>query len=319
MSSTQPRPLLTVSLLPKQVTQTTPRPHRPPVLAPQKPQRLATPATPPIPPSPTVTPDILHTPTVSDTHISIHNSVANDIDTTADIASPTPIDPSHAAIFTPEPEPTFAPPPSARSTYISTVNGLRNQDGNILWTTEGLHYQLSIEIPLPFFGPFRYESTGEIDTYGLAPIRYAESRGKHAAITTQFHRDAEQTIHFSRTPTTLPLKPGTQDRFSVLWQLVALVRAMPTRYTEGVTQHFSVADTDQVEDWAIQAQAEEDVALPQGHIIARHFLRLPRRADDARKLEVWLAKDLGWIPVKIRQTEPNGNVIELIFKSSTPL
>lgn len=219
----------------------------------------------------------------------------------------------------PEGEP-FSLPPSMQTTYAAYVNGVRNQTGNIEWYTDGLHYRLQIAISLLFVGTITYSSEGMIDAYGLAPVRYEEARGKRAPVATNFNRDDRQTISFSRVTHTFPLHPGSQDRFSVLWQLVALVRGAPQQVAPGMTRVFYVADTDTVEEWRIQALEEDDIPA-QGEtgkwFRSRHFLRLPRRDGDARKLEVWLAESLGWIPVKIRQTEPNGNVLELLLLKST--
>lgn len=215
----------------------------------------------------------------------------------------------------------FSLPLPMRITYTAYINGVRNQTGSIDWHTDGTHYQLHIAIPLPFVGTFTYQSEGGFDAYGLAPVRYEEARGKRAPVATNFNRDERQTITFSRVTHTFPLRVAAQDRFSVLWQLVALVRGAPQQFVPGVTRVFYVADTDTVEEWQIQALEEDDIPV-QGEegkwIRARHFLRLPRREGDARKLEVWLAENLGWIPVKIRQTEPSGNVLELLLLKSTP-
>lgn len=215
----------------------------------------------------------------------------------------------------------FSLPLPMRITYTAYVNGVRNQTASIDWHTDGTHYQLHIAIPLPFVGTFTYQSEGGFDAYGLAPVRYEEARGKRAPVATNFNRDERQTITFSRVTHTFPLRVAAQDRFSVLWQLVALVRGAPQQFAPGVTRVFYVADTDTVEEWQIQALEEDDIPVhpEEGKWIrARHFLRLPRREGDARKLEVWLAENLGWIPVKIRQTEPSGNVMELLLLKSNP-
>lgn len=224
-----------------------------------------------------------------------------------------------AGTHQPETAEQFSLPPSSITTYTVYINGIPNRDSSIRWINNGAHYQLQVDIPLPFVGTFSYRSAGGVDGYGLAPLRYEEVRGKRAAVSTNFNRDERQNISFSRVTTMLPLVPGAQDRFSVLWQLVALSRGNPERNTLGATRVFYVADTDQAEEWKIQVLEEEDLELPTGWVRARHFLRLPRYDDDRRKLEVWLAESEGWIPVKIRQTEPSGQVLELLLKNKRPI
>lgn len=213
----------------------------------------------------------------------------------------------------------FSVPPAAMMTYTAYVNGVRNRDSTIRWFTQDDRYELLVEIPLPFIGKISYHSTGVIDQYGLAPIRYEETSGKRAPVASNFNRDARQTISFSKVTTILPLVNGAQDYFSVLWQLVSLSRGNPANNTLGATRIFYVVSKDQGEEWKIQALEEESIELEQGWVSARHFLRLPRYPDDQRRLEVWLAESHGWIPIKLRQTEPNGVVLELLFKKSTPL
>jgi hypothetical protein len=42
-------------------------------------------------------------------------------------------------------------------------------------------------------------------------------------------------------------------------------------------------------------------------------MRLPRHEGDQRRIDVWLAPSLGWLPVRFVQTEPNGTQVELLW------
>lgn len=208
----------------------------------------------------------------------------------------------------------FALPPSAQVVYDSFVNGMQNQSGHIVWDAGKETYRLSVEIPLPFVGTFAYRSQGGYDGYGLAPLRYEEARGKRAPTATNFNRDERKSVTLSRVSTVAPLAPGAQDRFSVVMQLAGLVGADPDRYQPGATLEFSIADNDSVETWKVQAAGEDPVETRCGLLPARRFVRLPRREGDERRLEIWLAPGLDLLPTKLRQTEPNGIVLELVFK-----
>ncbi|MCS6765934.1 MAG: DUF3108 domain-containing protein [Candidatus Protistobacter heckmanni] len=179
----------------------------------------------------------------------------------------------------------FALPPSAQVVYDSFVNGMQNQSGHIVWDAGKETYRLSVEIPLPFVGTFAYRSQGGYDGYGLAPLRYEEARGKRAPTATNFNRDERKSVTFSRVSTVAPLAPGAQDRFSVVMQLAGLVGADPDRYQPGATLEFSIADNDSVETWKVQAAGEDPVETRGG-----------------------------LLPAKLRQTEPNGMVLERVFK-----
>lgn len=100
----------------------------------------------------------------------------------------------------------------------------------------------------------------------------------------------------------------------MVMQLASLVRGDPDAYKPGVTRQFYVADNDSGEIWPIETIGDETVRTTQGFIDARHFMRLPRHAGDTRRIDVWLAPSLGWLPARLVQTEPNGTQIELLWR-----
>jgi hypothetical protein len=210
-------------------------------------------------------------------------------------------------------------PPTGELRYDTLVNGVMNQTGTIHWTNDGQRYEMVVSIPLPFVGPFVYSSKGHIDAFGIAPEQYSEQRGRRAADIAIFNRDTKQIV-YTRTPNSQPLADGAQDRFSVVMQLTSLVRGAPDVYKPGVTRQFSVADNDSSEIWPMETVGDETVQARYGYVTARHFMRLPRREGDRRKLDVWLAPALGWLPVRILQTEPNGLEVEMLWagKLQTP-
>ncbi|WP_246174086.1 DUF3108 domain-containing protein [Paraburkholderia hayleyella] len=211
----------------------------------------------------------------------------------------------------------FSVPPSGDLEYDSYYNGMRNPSGTIRWHSDGHTYTLAIAIPLPFVGTYRYSSHGQIDAFGLAPEQYIEQRGRSAENVTIFNRDERQIV-FTRTPMRLALPEGAQDRFSMLMQLAGLVRGNPDAYVPGVTREFFVTDSNSGETWPIQTIGDETVHTAEGLISARHFRRLPRRAGDTRRIDIWLAPSLGWLPARLMQTEPNGAEIELVWRGQRP-
>ncbi|WP_157125658.1 DUF3108 domain-containing protein [Pandoraea norimbergensis] len=212
----------------------------------------------------------------------------------------------------------FDPPPSVTLTYDALMNGVRNQTGELHWVNNNGHYQLRVAVPIIFFGTFEFISEGGYDANGIAPSRYVEKRGRRAEYTTDFHRDGTPTLSFSRSGQSVPLAPGAQDRFSVMMQLAAYARGNPERYTQvGVTHEFTVVDTDSSEVWPVQYVGSETLQTPQGYLETRHFTRLPRRDGDGRRVDIWLAPSLDWLPVRVKQVEPSGNEFELIFTQKT--
>ncbi|RWB52130.1 MAG: DUF3108 domain-containing protein, partial [Mesorhizobium sp.] len=207
----------------------------------------------------------------------------------------------------------FSVPPSGDLQYDTFYNGVRNQPGTIHWTSSAESYEMVVSVPLPFVGTFVYSSHGRIDAFGLAPEQYVEKRGRRAEDVSIFNR-ADRKIAFTRTPTTLPLPDGAQDRFSMVMQLASLVRGDPDAYKPGVTRQFFVVDSDSGENWPVETIGDETIRTAQGYIQTRHFKRLPRREGDLRRIDVWLAPSLGWLPARLVQTEPNGTQFELVWR-----
>jgi hypothetical protein len=207
----------------------------------------------------------------------------------------------------------FDVPPTADLRYDTLINGVMNQTGIIHWINTAQHFEMVVSIPLPFVGPYVYSSKGHIDKFGIAPEQYSEQRGRRAADITVFDRTTKQLV-YTRTPNSQPLADGAQDRFSVVMQLASLVRGSPDTYKPGVVRQFSVADNDSSEIWPIETVGDENVQARDGNVQARHFTRLPRRNSDRRRLDIWLAPSLGWLPVRILQTEPNGLQMELLWR-----
>jgi hypothetical protein len=207
----------------------------------------------------------------------------------------------------------YAPPPSATLHYNSYVNGVQNPDSQIRWEQDGQHYRLAVETRILWFR-FSFQSTGTLGPQGLQPDRYEENRKKKVDTTT-FDR-AAGTVVFSRGGQA-PLPASAQDRFSIFLQLVTLARGNPQRYNApGVTENFMVADTTSVEPMLVQYVGEEQIETGQGFVRTKHFVRLQRRASDRRRVEVWLAPSLGWMPARLRQTEPDGTQIDLVYRDS---
>jgi hypothetical protein len=207
----------------------------------------------------------------------------------------------------------FSVPPSAELQYDTFYNGVRNAPGTIHWTSSAKGYEMIVSVPLPFVGPFVYSSHGRIDAFGLAPDQYSEKRGHRAEDIAIFNRP-EKKIGFTRTPDTLRLPDGAQDRFSMVMQLASLVRGDPSAYKPGVTRQFFVVDNNSGENWPVETIGDETIRTDQGYLETRHFKRLPRHDGDLRRIDVWLAPSLGWLPARIVQTEPNGTQFELVWR-----
>ena len=130
-------------------------------------------------------------------------------------------------------------------------------------------------------------------------------------------------MYFSEKPEYTPkILPGTQDRFSLLFQFAALLNGDSKIDEPGSIRSIPVVDYNTLEMWHFKSYGEvisEDVPSL-GKSTNRHYALMQRENDPyKRQVEIWFSKDLGWLPGKIRSLESNGRVLELVFKQKSPL
>ena len=219
----------------------------------------------------------------------------------------------------------FKLPESGIIYYDAYVDGQKYQTGEIDWIIDGNNYRLYINIPFAFVGPFVFESRGTVDAYGIAPSIYWTQRGTKPPRYSRFDRDASGggQMFFSEKPEFTPaLLPGTQDRFSLMFQFASLLNGDSKIDEAGSIRSLPVVDYNTLEMWNFKSYGEtvsEDIPSL-GKSVNRRYALMQRENDPyKRQVDIWLAKDLEWLPGKIRSQEANGRVLELVFLQKNPL
>ncbi len=209
--------------------------------------------------------------------------------------------------------------------YDAYVDGQKYQTAEIDWIVEGNSYRLYINIPYAFVGPFVFESRGTVDSYGIAPVIYWSQRGTRTPRYSRFDRngDGGGQMFFSEKPDfSPPILPGTQDRFSLMFQLASLLNGDSKMDEAGSIRAIPVVDYNTLENWQFKSYGEalnEDIPS-MGVTVNRHYALMQRENDPyKRQVDIWLAKDLEWLPGRIRSLEANGRVLELVFKQKNPI
>ena len=179
--------------------------------------------------------------------------------------------------------------------------------GELVWLQNGAEYNARLSLKMLFRTFLSQTSTGRVDGGGIAPTRYSEKRKTEVA--SHLERDRGQVI-FSNNAPTVPLLAGAQDRLSVVMQLGALLAGDPQRFPQGSRISMQTVGPRDADVWAFNVEGEELVHVPAGDFMARKLTRSPRREFD-HKLELWLASEIGYLPVRIRQTEADGDIIDM--------
>lgn len=208
-----------------------------------------------------------------------------------------------------------APLPSATLEY--DVEALRKGDivygsGKIDWKSDGQHYAVNGEAGILFFSLLNFTSEGFIDEHGVSPVLYSQKRFRKSATNTHFHRERD-LISFSASTLSYPRQGGEQDRASLIWQLAAIGRADPDQFVAGENFNFLVAGVRDMQSWQIKVMQQEEVETGEGKLLAWRVSRIPPASSYEQRLDIWLAPELGWYPVKLRHTDYNGEYLDMIL------
>jgi hypothetical protein len=155
-----------------------------------------------------------------------------------------------------------------------------------------------------------FKSEGMIDEHGVSPVIYSEKRFRRSETATHFQRE-RNTISFSASEQTYPRQGGEQDRASIVWQLAGIGRGDSAKFVPDAEIDVFVAGIRDGEVWRIHVIGEEEIDTGSGKTKAWHVMRMPRPGSYDQKLDIWLAPESGWYPVKIRYTETNGDYLDM--------
>lgn len=209
----------------------------------------------------------------------------------------------------------FAFPASARLKYDvkGEVKGFPYQvNGDLLWMQDGKTYNARMEISHFLLGSRVQTSTGQLTTRGLEPTRFGDK--VKSEVAAHFDRDKNKVTFSANTPEA-PLLPGAQDQLSVFMQLGAMLGAEPHRFPQGTTLPVQAVGPRSAEAWVFTVGASERLVLPGGELSAVRLWRDPLGAYDP-KVEIWLAPDVGYLPVRIRLTQSDGDVVDQQWRAT---
>lgn len=183
--------------------------------------------------------------------------------------------------------------------------------GELAWSQDGHAYDARLTLRFLFKTLRTQHSSGAIGPTGIEPTRFSDTRKTEVA--SHFVRDQGQVVFSSNAPS-VALMSGAQDRLSVMLQLGALLAGDPSRYpADGAIAVQTVGPRD-ADIWIFKIGDEEKLSLPTGDLIARKLTRNPRAPFDDT-VELWLAPSFGYLPVRIKITQPNGDFADMQLRN----
>jgi hypothetical protein len=179
----------------------------------------------------------------------------------------------------------------------------------LLWAQNGTDYEARLEVSAFLLGSRVQVSKGTLGREGLMPLRFGDKT--RSELAAHFQRD-KGVISFSANSPDAPLLKGAQDRLSVVLQISSLLAADPTRFPLGTMLSFQTVSQREAEIWHFLVEKEELLQLPYGEVRAVKLNRKPRRDFD-QQIELWFAPDLGYLPVRLRITNANGDLVDQLL------
>lgn len=223
--------------------------------------------------------------------------------------------PGSAPASTISPKRSLVLPPSLRLRY--EIDGRVSQipyqtDGVLLWTHDSERYSARLSIEIPLLGNREQSSVGRVSASGLSPARFVD-RMRHER-TVDFD-ESQRQLRFSEGAPPAPLPAMAQDQLSVFIQLGAMLGSSPRNYPAHSWIELPAMGIYGPEFWRFEVREQERLSLPGGELDAVHIVRQnPEGADLAG--ELWLAPSLGWLPARIRLTQPNGDFVDQRWRGS---
>lgn len=188
--------------------------------------------------------------------------------------------------------------------------------GELVWLHDGQNYDARLTLKFLFATVRGWHSTGAIGKTGIEPLRYADKRRK-SEVASHFVRDQGKVV-FSNNAPSETLLPGAQDQLSVLMQLGAMLAGNPLRYPPGSVIAVQTVGPRSAEIWTFNVSGEEQLTVPAGEFTVRKLTRNPRLPFDD-KVEVWLAPELGYLPVRLKLTQSSGDFADMQMRAQEAL
>lgn len=207
-------------------------------------------------------------------------------------------------------------PPSAKLIYnIKSVSNASEKAGvgQIFWQMTGNSFSISGEFGAQQANLLQFRSEGLIDPdNGLRPTIYSETWQDNSPTNTQFLRD-KNTIVFPASFQPEGGRENALDPASVIWQLVNVGRRDSARYEPGAVFELQIAGSKGMEVWHVKVIGQEEIDTAIGRLQTWRLARPAAPDADSRALDIWLAPEKSWQPVKLRYSDASGNYLEMLI------
>lgn len=197
-----------------------------------------------------------------------------------------------------------------RYTRMSGIDALTYVDWSI--DVENGRYELWLRTVDPP-GLLDLRSSGELRSFGIAPFMYLE---RIDIANRELRADFDWSTHlvrFSGRGATEPAHfiEGTQDPLSLQFHLPLLAQSYPWQFTPGAILSVQVARR-RVEGYSFAVDGFEPMTIGGRTVHTLKIIR-PKGADVNRGVEMWMAPEFEWLPVRLRFIDTNDEVWDSVL------
>src|SRR5262245_61758153 len=205
------------------------------------------------------------------------------------------------------------PPRQVELVYETSYKGIVVAQVTYVLEHDGHNYRITETTKgrgiLALRGTTRRTSRGMVTPEGLKPVEFTDERTGRNTARASFDWDKKTvTMQYKDEPRTEPLPPNGHDRLAFVLDF-----AFAPKRKEVV---FDLFDGRGQSHHVYTNGGADRVKVPLGEFDAVRFFRGSAGED---RSEVWLAKELGYLPVRVLVTEKDGTRYEQVaIKISTP-
>jgi hypothetical protein len=207
-------------------------------------------------------------------------------------------------------------PKTGRIAYRTTYTRMRGIQAMTFvdWNVDATRgrYELWLRTVDPA-GLLDLKSSGSLQAFGIAPEKYVE---RIVIANRELRAEFDWTtrvVQFTGRGAGQPagFLEGVQDPLSLQFHLPLLAQAYPERFAPGAEISFQVARRN-VETYVFRAEAFEPVRIGRRDVRALKLDR-PRGPNSTRRVEIWMAPEYQWLPVRLRFTDTNDEVWDSVL------
>jgi hypothetical protein len=209
-----------------------------------------------------------------------------------------------------------AAPKSVKATYNGYLSGMQVGVISEHFQADGGNYRVVSEtktIGLARFvkrQPLNYLSTGRLTPEGLRPVHFEGRRnaGEEPQYAARFDwTQSELTLRHDGKVQSISLPPGTQDRLSVMYQLMFLplerMRLIDLPMTNGR----------KLDRYRYRVTPDVEIETPIGRLKTLHLVKQHEPGESGA--EVWVSPQHHYFPVKVVIVEKNGMRFEQVIQT----